>query len=100
MYSETVYSQCEIDKDEEDETYRPTSRSRLRYHKEKRRELQAFLGKIILRYLPRIVRRKIDLLRLLFGDAPDASRGSSKEITVRADKKDFTRREVVAMMSS
>ena len=43
-----MYSQCEIDKDEEDETCRPTSRSLCWYHKKKRRELQAFLGKIIL----------------------------------------------------
>ena len=100
MYLETVYRQCEIDKDEEDETCRPTSRSLSLYHKKKRRELQAFLGKIILVNLLRIVHRKMDLWRLLFRETPDASHGSHKEIAERADKRDFIRIKVVTMISA
>jgi len=67
-------------------------------YKEKNRELQAFLGKIILEYFPRIVYRNMDLLGLLFGEAPDASHSSHKEGTERADESDGARIYIVTMI--
>jgi hypothetical protein len=42
----------------------------------------------------------MDLLRLLFGDAPDASCGSNNEIAMCADRRDLTMIKVVTMISA